>query len=44
MRRGITQEAFAEEIDISISYYQKLNVAQEAVLWIFWFSLQSTFM
>ena len=25
MRRGITQEAFAEEIDISISYYQKLE-------------------
>lgn len=22
MRRGITQEAFSEEIDISISYYQ----------------------
>ena len=25
MRRGITQEAFAEEIDISISYYQKIE-------------------
>lgn len=25
MRRAITQEAFAEEIDISISYYQKLE-------------------
>lgn len=25
MKRGITQEAFAEELDISASYYQKLE-------------------